>query len=206
MASEEMTRTQTEQDANTERFCRLHELYAEAPEVGRVALEKIIRDLKDRVSGQQRATSAGRAGLRIGKVSELTLIADITPAGAKRMRALLDALGGNFQAADKVGTLHDMRFVFLENDTKVLFCTAYDGEWDPYIDDFATKIPEEMDVVFCNVEGWPGIRSPEIKDWIISKQHTADGWYVALPSQTVAEGRRLEKVGKALDEFLDAVG
>ena len=206
MTSETTTRPDSEQAALVERFRKLHELYADAPEVGRVGLDKIIGDLKERVSGQQRATSAGRAGLRIGKVSELTLIADITPAGAKRMRALLDALGGNFQAADKVGTLHDMRFVFLENDTKVLFCTAYDGEWDPYIDDFATKIPEEMDVVFCNVEGWPGIRSPEIKDWIISKQHTADGWYVALPNQTVAKGRRLEKVGKAVDEFLDAVG
>ncbi len=38
--------------------------------------------------------------------------------------------------------VHDMRFVFLDNDTKMLFATAYDGEWDAYIDDFATKIPD----------------------------------------------------------------
>ena len=35
-----------------------------------------------------------------------------------------------------------MRFVFLDNDTKLLFATAYDGEWDAYIDDFVTKIPD----------------------------------------------------------------
>ena len=51
--------------------------------------------------------------------------------------------------ADAVGTVHDMRFVFLDNDTKLLFATAYDGEWDAYIDDFATKIPNALDLLFC---------------------------------------------------------
>ena len=53
------------------------------------------------------------------------------------MRAFLELLHGSLgnQGVDKVGTVHDMRFVFLDNDTKLLFCTAYDGDWDPYIDD-----------------------------------------------------------------------
>ena len=72
----------------------------------------------------------------------------------------------NFRGADMVGTLHDMRFVFLENDTKLLFATAYDGEWDTYIDDFVTKIPNAMDMFFCNLDGWPGIRHPKVKDWL----------------------------------------
>ena len=56
-------------------------------------------------------------------------------------------LNGNLDGANKVGSLHDMRFVFLDNDTKLLFCTAFDGEWDPYIDDFATKIPDYLDIL-----------------------------------------------------------
>ncbi len=44
--------------------------------------------------------------------------------------------------ADKIGTVHDMRFVFLENDTKLLFATAYDGDWESYINDFAALIPD----------------------------------------------------------------
>ena len=51
-------------------------------------------------------------------------------------------MDGNFRGADVVGTFHDMRFVFLDNDTKLLFATAYDGDWDTYIDDFVTKIPD----------------------------------------------------------------
>jgi hypothetical protein len=122
------------------------------------------------------------------------------------LRALLQAQNGNFDDADKVGTVHDMRFVFLD-DTKLLFATAYDGDWDPYIDDFATKIPDIMDIAFSAFEGWPGIHSPEVKDWIAKHQVTAEGWYVvANRDLTVAETRRLNRVGKAVEEFLDKIG
>jgi hypothetical protein len=66
-----------------------------------------------------------------------------------------------------------MRFVFIENDTKLLFATAYDKDWDAYINDFATKIPEGMDIIFSEVEGWPGIHSPTVKDVIAKYQITA---------------------------------
>ena len=39
--------------------------------------------------------------------------------------------------------------MFLDNDTRMLFATAYDGDWDAFIDDFATKIPV-----------WPGCSGP----------------------------------------------
>ena len=124
--------------------------------------------------------------------------------GGKRLRGLLQLLEGNF-LADALGTVHDMRFVFVDNDTKLLFATAYDGEWDAYIDDFATKIPDALDLLFCNAVGWPGTRSPKVKDWIAEHQLAADSWYVASPNLTVAETRRLERIGNALDEFLDKV-
>jgi hypothetical protein len=100
-----------------------------------------------------------------------------------------------------------MRFVFLDNDTKLLFATAYDGEWDAYIDDFVTKIPNAMDLWLINVEGWPGIRNTQkAKDWIAEHQIAAEAWYVGSPNVTMADTRRLERVGKALDEFLDKIG
>ena len=128
------------------------------------------------------------------------------PGGAKRLRALLSAFGGNFQGADKVGTLHDMRFVFLDDDTKLLFATAYDGEWDAYIDDFVAKIPDYLDIISSAFLDWPGIRSPAAKDYFLKYQITAAGWYVANPDLTVVETRRLKRVGEAVQEFLDKVG
>ena len=138
------------------------------------------------------AKSAGRVGRRQGAVSELTVIAPFTEGGAKRLRGVLELLNGNFEGAEKVGTVHDMRFVFLDNDSKLLFATAYDGDWDPYIDDFTTKIPDYMDILFTCFEGWPGIHSPEAKDFIARYQVPASAWYVANPDLTVAEARRLQ--------------
>jgi hypothetical protein len=185
---------------------KLREIFADGPELGRVGLEKIMPELEAAVRLRQQASTAGRTGLRQGKVSELTMITKFAPGGAKRLRALLDTLGNNFQGADKVGTVHDMRFVFLDNDTKLLFATAYDGDWDPYVDDFATKIPDALDALFSVLEGYPGMHNPAVRDWIASNQISADAWYVANPNLTVAETRRLEKVGKSIDEFLDKVG
>ena len=164
------------------------------------------RELKRELTAATGAQTAGRIGARQGKVSELTGIIPLAKGGARRLRGLLQALEGNFKGGDLVGTLHDMRFVFLENDTKLLFATAYDGDWDAYIDDFVTKIPNSMDLIFSNLEGWPGINSPAAKDFIASHQIAADAWYVANPNLTVAETRRLERIGKAVEELLDKIG
>ena len=134
------------------------------------------------------------------------MLTGLARGGAARLRALLQLRNGNFDDTDRVGTVHDMRFVFLDNDTKLLFATAYDGDWDVYIEDFVAKIPNEMDVLFSAWEGWPGIHSPKVKDWIAKHQIPAEGWYVAHPDLTVAEAARVKRVGKAVDEFLDKVG
>ena len=185
---------------------KLRDLFADAPELGKKALENVLRELTSDVSQGEwpRVESAGRTGARLGKVSELTIIVPLAPGGAKRLRAFLQLLGG-YADAGKVGTVHNMRFVFLDNDTKMLFATAYDGDWDAYIDDFATKIPDYLDIIDSAWEGWPGIHSPTVKDWILKHQIPAEGWYVANPDLTVAETRRLKHFGRALDEFLDKI-
>ena len=208
MATQTETPTVFEHSMTAEqKIQKLQELYADAPEISKKALANVLRELTSQVSATPPPPiqSAGRAGSRLGKVSELTLIFPLVPGGAKRLRAFLRLLGGNLNGADKVGTVHDMRFVFLDNDTKLLFATAYDGDWDAYIDDFATKIPDYLDILNAGFEGWPGIRSPEAKDYLAKHQVTAEGWFVANPDLTVAETRQLKRNGKALDRFLDTV-
>ena len=97
-----------------------------------------------------------------------------------------------------------MRFVILDNDTKLLFATAYDGDWDTYISDFAAKIPDAMDSLFSVVEGWPGIRSSTVKDFIAQYQVRATGWYVAYPNETVTSIRAAVKVRDALNVLFTA--
>lgn len=147
---------------------------------------------------------ANRAGLRDGQISELTVIVPLIGGGAAKLRAIFAAQGGRFALADKVGSVHDMRFVFLENDTKLLFATAYDGDWETYINDFATLIPDALDLLFAQALGWPGIHSAGVKDYIAKYQITASAWYVAYPDSTVAEIRRGQRIATALDGLLDA--
>jgi hypothetical protein len=210
MATQTQTSITPDQNQSAEaKIQQFRELFADAPEVGKKALENVLRELKSDASETPPPPieSAGRVGSRLGTVSELTMIVPLAPGGAKRLRAFLRLLRGNLKrGGDLVGTLHNMRFVFLDNDTKLLFATTYDGEWDAYIDDFVSKIPDYLDLIDSSWEGWPGIRSPGAKDYIAKHQITAEGWYVAHPDLTVAETSRLKRIGKAVEEFLDKVG
>ena len=198
-----------EKDTSTpEKLAVMRELFADAPEVGKAALERVFAELQSQATKAppQPVESAGRAGIRLGKVSELTMVVPLAPGGAERTRAFLRLLGGNLDGARKVGSVHDMRFVFLDNDTRMLFATAFDGDWDAYIDDFIAHIPDYLDIINSAWEGWPGIHHPDAKQYILDHQVTADGWFVNNPDLTVAETDRLERIGKAVDEFLDKVG
>ncbi len=173
----------------------------------KIALKlRVAQMLADRDEAAEHAvTTAGRVGAKSGEVSELTTILPLKPGGAEKLRKFFKLIDGNLSGAGQVGTLHNMRFVFLENDTKLLFATAYDGEWDPYIDDFATKIPEMMDYLFDNVEGWPGIASPDVKDFIVEHQIPAEAWFVSHPNITVSEAKRLARQDAAVQSFVTSL-
>ena len=137
MATQPQTQTGPAQDPTVEKkIQQFRELFADAPEIGKKALENALHELRSEASDLPPAVeSAGRVGARLGKVSELTIIVPLIPGGAKRLRAFLKLLRGNLsQGADKVGTLHTMRFVFFDNDTRLLFATAYDKAVDEFLD------------------------------------------------------------------------
>jgi len=105
------------------------------------------------------AVPANRAGLRDGQVSELSVIVPLKEGGAARLRTIFDGAGGRFESTSKVGSVHDMRFVFFDKDTKLLFASAYDGDWESYINDFATCAAGRLTV--CAVAG-PVVRNSKI--------------------------------------------
>jgi len=180
---------------------RIDAVAHDAPQLAKIALEAMVRKHNPDLKGS--ADSAGRVGKQSGNVSELTAIAPLKPGGAERLRRIFELTNGNMDGAQRVSTLHDMRFVFFDDDTRILFATTYDGDWDTYINDFATKIPELMDLLFANIEGWPGIASPQVKDFIAGHQIDAAGWFVANPQVTVVDVRRYQRMDKALSAFLD---
>ena len=149
-----------------------------------------------------------RPGLKAGRSNEFTLINKLKPGGAERLRKKLASdskFGSHNQVfADQIGTLHDLRFVIFDNDTRLLFATTFDGDWDAYIDDFAELVPDLIDLVFEEVEDYPGIKSPDIKDFIVKSQVTSTYFYSAYPDASVRDIRKAMKVKSGLDVLLDA--
>ena len=148
MATQTATRPQQNQTLE-DKVQQLRQAYADAPQYAKTALENSLKELTSfgvdvASTGGKRRPDRDPSGQGLG----VDLHRPIRAGGAARLRALLQLRDGSFDDTDRVGTVHDMRFVFLDNDTKLLFATAYDGEWDPYIDDFATKITDQMDVIF----------------------------------------------------------
>jgi len=146
----------------------------------------------------------GRPGLKSGRSNEFTLMLPLKPGGAERMRKKFEAVKDQEQSnADRIGTLHDMRFVIFDNDTRLLFASTFDGDWDVYINDFATIIPDQIDFDFEEVEGYPGIHSPNIKDFIVKHQVSATSFYSAYPNATVRDVWKALKIKDALNNLLD---
>ena len=151
-------------------------------------------------------TTPSRPGAKAGQSQEFTMISRLKPGGAERMRKLFaDGFTGERQHnTDRIGTVHDLRFIIFDNDTRVFFASTFDGSWDSYMDDFGTIIPDEIDLLFNECVDYPGIHSPGFKDWAVSVQITALAFYSAYPEASVREVWKALKAKKALDDLLDA--
>ena len=149
--------------------------------------------------------SGARPGLKSGRSNEMTLIMPLKPGGAERLRKKLGP--GKFPgswALDRVGTVHDLRYLVFDNDTRLIFASTFDGDWDAYINDFASTIPDQIDLIFGESEGFPGIHSPDIKDWIVKHQVSATYFYSAYPNASVRDVWKALKINGGLDVILDA--
>lgn len=148
-----------------------------------------------------------RPGLKAGRSTEFTIISTLKPGGAERMRKLMPDgfTGQRAKNTDRIGTVHDLRFVIFDNDTRIIFASTFDGDWDPYLNDFANIIPDEIDLLFHELEGYPGIPSPEFKDWILKQQVTATAFYSAYPNASVKDVWKALKIKDVLSNLLDEV-
>lgn len=143
-------------------------------------------------------------GLASGQTREFTLILPLKPGGAQRMRdRLKDYKSADVRLMDKVGTVHDLRFVIFDNDTRVIFASTYDGGFEQYIKDFATIVPDHIDKEFTDCEGYPGVRSPEIWSYIARHQVEALVFYDAYPDVSVKQVWKGRRVLQVFEQLLD---
>ncbi len=73
---------------------QFRELFADAPEIGKKALENALHELRSQASDlPPPVESAGRVGARLGKVSELTIIVPLAPGGAQAAARVPEVAG-----------------------------------------------------------------------------------------------------------------
>jgi len=151
-----------------------------------------------------------RSGQKVGSRSEFLAIGDVIPGKEEALRQQLARHMGDphiTNAINQIGTLHEARFVMFDGcdgGKRLMFASSFDGPWDVYIDDFArTDIGRAFDETWCYVEGYPGVKSPGIKEWF--KKHTvvAGNFVAAYPEPTVKQVLKALAVYDAFQRVLD---
>jgi hypothetical protein len=108
----------------------------------------------------------------------------------------------------RVQSIHFARWVFLDDKTRVLFASNYDGSHESYMDDFINKVAWGLNLVFSNGFGWPRT------DWLIKggarrellfkyyqrrHQLPSQVWYKAYPGLTAVDLARNQRIRTGLE-------
>ena len=134
--------------------------------------------------------------------NHLTTLVDVKPGKFrlytfKTVLWLIKLLAGTVFITGQLGgipTIHFARWLFLENDRRLLFFSNYDGSWASYLGDFVDKANYGLTAVWSNTDRFPPSHSlafggaqhiEAFKAW--SRQHNvyAAVWYSAYPDETI---------------------
>jgi hypothetical protein len=149
-----------------------------------------------------------RPGVSVGSTSEFSLFFRVKAGHGDVLREAVAALPRTpgYRPGDydmPIATIHEARFVLFDDDTRLLFATSFDGPWDAYMVDFASKPMQLFDAIFRHVEGYEGLPDlAALTDFILSAQVTAAG-YARNYGGTVKEIRKAERVNNAFQQVLD---
>jgi hypothetical protein len=154
------------------------------------------------------AADATRPGISVGPTSEFSLFFHVRPGQEAEIREAIAALqtSPGYRPGDyalPIASIHEARFVLFDDDSRLLFATSFDGPWDAYMADFASKPLKLFDSIFRHVEGYEGLPDLDaVKRFILSAQQSAGG-YARNYGGTVKELRRALRVDDAFQQVLD---
>ena len=168
-------------------------------------LTRQVREPLDTYSAYEDASvqdikASARAAGVTGKTSQGTLLTYMPFKSRVQgvvMKHVAKALFGEkgHVASDAIGTLHFHHWVPFEKDHYVGFFTIFDGPWEQYMHDFATKTSFLWDALFPHVIGAPP--PPVAKDvpafsrYLAENNYPAIGFYSAYPGLSVQDIRAL---------------
>src|SRR5437660_10350711 len=149
-----------------------------------------------------------RPGISVGPVNEFSLFFRIKQGHAPALREALSDLQNHpgYRPGDyalPIASIHEARFVLFDDDTRLLFATSFDGPWEAYMVDFASKPLQLFASIFDHVEGFEGLPNLDaVKRFISTAQRSASG-YSRNYGGTVSEIRKSLRVSDAFQRVLD---
>ena len=151
---------------------------------------------------------SARPGLQVGTTSEFTLFFRVRPGHGEAIRQALQDLqhSDGYRPGEyriPIAVIHEARFALFDDDTRLLFATSFDGSWDAYMLDFASKPLQLFAAIFLHVEGFEGLPDlAAVKSFILGAQVTAAAYARNYPG-TVKEHRKANRLLDAFQEVLD---
>jgi len=132
--------------------------------------------------------------ITVGKVTELTLINPVKRGQGPALRQFLGQISPTSIRA--LEAIHFARWVLIDDDTRLLFTSNFDGSLLDYLRDFVQVMPDGMDGIWTHCEDYPerGCRDfAAFSSWVQKYQLATTLWYAAYPAASVKD------VIKALD-------
>jgi hypothetical protein len=111
-----------------------------------------------------------------------------------------------------VETIHFARWLIVDGNRRVVFCSNYDGSLESYMDDFINKVAWGLNAAFSNGVAYPktnwlvrdGAKDEQaFKAFINKYQVPTQAWYSAYPYSTATNIRNNEKIRAGLFARLD---
>ena len=129
-------------------------------------------------------------------MSPLNMVVKIAPgrkAGIAENKAIVAA--AIKKGADAIGTLHEARFVQLDDET-VMLLTTYDGDFDTYIYDFTKHLNQVFNMLLPNAIDPPPLpveKNPQaFADWVRERDlESLSAYYSGYPDLSVQDIRAL---------------
>ncbi|BCM88193.1 hypothetical protein IAD21_00020 [Abditibacteriota bacterium] len=94
-------------------------------------------------------------------------------------------------AADTLGIIHFLRFVFLENNTKLGVMTIYDGDFDTYVNEFVNQVGPIFDAVLAHMADAPPLPTQtyraQFNAYVRANDVPVVMFYSAYPTSTVLD-------------------
>jgi hypothetical protein len=152
--------------------------------------------------------------IKTGLLTKLQAVEDVTPqnqlthvvrmkSGTFRLRSLktvqsliylLAKVLYNKGNLGGIPTIHFARWVFIDNNQRLLFNSNYDGSWESYLGDFTDKAAQGLTAVWSHTVNFPqaknligaGARDEQLfKIWARTHQIPTQVWYSAYPDVSV---------------------